>query len=79
MEPNFEEAFSELQKTVTQLESGKLSLEESLKNFEKGVALVRTCQTFLSEAEKKIEILTKIAPDGTLQTKPFSHEPEGKN
>ena len=42
---------------VEQLESGELSLEEALKQFERGVKLTRECQTALKEAEQKVEIL----------------------
>ncbi|WP_275097240.1 exodeoxyribonuclease VII small subunit [Sedimenticola hydrogenitrophicus] len=56
--PSFEQALSELESLVETLEQGDLSLEESLKSFERGVALTRTCQQALKEAEQKIQILT---------------------
>ena len=55
----FEQAFQELEETVQQLEGGDLSLEESLKLFERGQALAAYCGKLLDEAEVKIE---QIAP-----------------
>jgi len=56
-ELNCEAALSELESLVEKMESGELSLEESLKSFEKGIVLTRLCQKALSEAEQKVEIL----------------------
>ncbi|MGH7197403.1 MAG: exodeoxyribonuclease VII small subunit, partial [Candidatus Omnitrophota bacterium] len=53
----FEEAVEELEKVVERLESGELSLEESLAAFEEGVGLVKFCNQKLNEVEKKIELL----------------------
>lgn len=53
----FEQAFAELQEVVQQLESGQLTLDESLRLFEKGVQLARLCATRLDEAERQIEKL----------------------
>ncbi len=55
----FESALEELEQVVEQLESGELSLEDSLSAFEKGVGLVRFCNQKLTEVEKKIEMLVK--------------------
>ena len=56
--PNFEEAMKELQVLVDSMENDALSLEESLKMFEKGVNLTRTCHQTLSKVEQDIKILT---------------------
>lgn len=56
----FEKALEELQSRVKKLETGELSLEDSLKAFEEGVHLIRKCQGHLSQAEQKIQILSKI-------------------
>ena len=53
----FEDSLSELEQLVNQLEQGDISLEESLKSFERGVFLTRTCQKALQEAEQKVQIL----------------------
>ena len=56
---NFETALAELETLVAQLESGELPLEESLKAFEKGIALTRQCQESLKAAELKVKELTE--------------------
>lgn len=55
--PNFEEALDELEALVERMEQGETSLEDSLKDFQRGIELTRTCQKALSEAEQKVEIL----------------------
>lgn len=50
----FEEAMHELEETVKKLESGEITLEESMELFEKGVNLSRTCQKLLGEAQLKV-------------------------
>ncbi len=57
MEMSFEEAITELESIVEKLENGKLSLEESLALFEKGIKLVRECSAKLKSAEQKVERL----------------------
>jgi len=54
---DFEKALAELESLVEKMEKGDLGLEESLKHFERGVALTRACQKALSEAEQKVQIL----------------------
>jgi exodeoxyribonuclease VII small subunit len=76
----FEEALEELEKVVERLESGELSLDDSLAAFEDGVRLVKFCNQKLTEVEKKIELLVKDK-DGKLQLKPLEdeeEEPEGE-
>ena len=53
----FETALAELETLVGQPEQGELTLEESLQRFERGVALVRSCQNALREAEQTVEQL----------------------
>ncbi|MCM8775874.1 MAG: exodeoxyribonuclease VII small subunit, partial [Candidatus Omnitrophica bacterium] len=69
----FEKAIERLEKIVEELESGNVSLEDALKKYEEGVKLSRTCQQKLSQAEKKIEILTRSL-NGTLKKEPFEFE-----
>ncbi len=66
----FEKALEDLEKIVEAMESGELTLDQALKKYEEGVGLVRACQTQLTEAEKKIEILTRTL-DGSLKKEPF--------
>ena len=61
----FEEAFKRLDAIVTKLESGDLSLEESMTVFEEGITLTETCKTRLEAAEQKIKLLLKDS-DGNL-------------
>ncbi|MBI2434501.1 MAG: exodeoxyribonuclease VII small subunit [Candidatus Hydrogenedentes bacterium] len=72
-ERNFEKDLEQLEQIVGALEEGGLSLDDALKRFEEGIRLARACEKTLSEAEKKIEILTKTA-QGQLEAQPF--EPE---
>ncbi len=55
----FEEAFKRLDEIVTKLESGDLSLEESMTLFEEGITLTETCKIRLEAAEQKIQSLLK--------------------
>jgi len=55
MSKNFESSLKELNDVVEQMEKGNASLEELLKQFEKGVNLVNQCQAILKTAEQKIE------------------------
>lgn len=71
-EPSFEQALSELESLVETLEQGDLSLEESLKSFERGVALTRTCQMALKEAEQKVQILSDQRIDA--EPEPFDRD-----
>ncbi len=69
----FEKALSRLETIVNELEEGELSLDESLKIFEEGVKLSKTCLKMLDEAEKKVEILVKDK-DGRKRIQAFSLE-----
>lgn len=57
----FEESMSRLEEIVRTLESGSVTLDESLKLYEEGIALVRTCSLKLDDAEKKIKLLNVTA------------------
>lgn len=67
--PDFEKSLAELENLVEALESGELSLEESLKTFEKGVQLTQACQKALQDAEQKVQVL--LEQDGQLVAKAF--------
>ncbi|TAL46171.1 MAG: exodeoxyribonuclease VII small subunit [Methylovulum sp.] len=68
----FEDSLAELELLVSRLEQGDISLEESLKSFERGVNLTRTCQKALQEAEQKVQVL--IEKNGTQSLEPFTDE-----
>jgi len=72
---SFEQAIQRLEKIVAEMEAAELPLEDVLKKYEEGTALVRYCSQKLEEAEKKIEMLTKKA-DGSVELKPFAEENE---
>lgn len=67
---SFEQACAELEETVRRLEAGELSLEEAVALFERGMALVRTCNTQLDAAELRVRQLMQ-APDGSYGLAPF--------
>lgn len=71
-EISFEKALKDLENTVSQLEEGDLSLDDSLKKYEKGIKLARECRARLEEAKKKIELL--INEDGTFSEEPFEED-----
>ena len=69
---NFELSIEQLEKIVTELESGDLSLEDSIKKFEEGIKLSRLCSRMLDETEQKIMMLVKN-DNGQVTEVPF-HE-----
>lgn len=71
----FEEDLKELEEVVTRIDSGELSLEQSIAAFERGVALVRALNQKLDEVERKVEVLVKSA-QGQLRTVPFDDAAE---
>jgi exodeoxyribonuclease VII small subunit len=68
----FESSLEELEKIVERMESGEQSLEDSLKDFERGVTLTRSCQAMLKNAEQKVEKL--VQDHGELKTEPFADD-----
>lgn len=66
----FEKSLEKLESIVKKLESGELSLEDSIKAFEEGVRLAQNCGKKLDEAEKKVEILL-TSKDGQDVRQPF--------
>ncbi|TQV68052.1 exodeoxyribonuclease VII small subunit [Exilibacterium tricleocarpae] len=67
---DFEQALSKLETLVNEMEQGDMTLEESLKAFETGIGLTRECQTRLTEAEQKVQLL--VEEQGELRSRPFS-------
>ena len=72
--PDFESALEELEQIIERLEGGELSLEHSLKEFERGVRLSRTCHQALQQAEQRVQQL--IEEDGQLRFEDFDLPPE---
>lgn len=68
-EPGFEQILARLREVVIRLESGELSLEQSLAVYEEGVQLARRGQQLLATAEKRVEIL--VSASGSVEVAPF--------
>ena len=64
---DFETAMSELESLVEKMEQGEFSLEESIKQFERGTVLVRSCEKSLRIAEQKVLKLTERNGAETLE------------
>ena len=60
--PDFEKSLAELETLVERLESGDLSLDESLQQFKRGVELTRHCQGVLEKAQQTVEKLLDVEP-----------------
>ncbi len=67
---NFEEAMTRLEGEVKKLESGNMTLDESIAAFEEAVKLIRICNEKLENAERRVRILTEAA-DGSITDVPF--------
>lgn len=68
---SFEQAAERLAQIVELLESGELPLEQSLALFEEGVGVARAAQKRLDEAERRVEELVGVGPDGAAVTRDF--------
>lgn len=70
---NFEQSLAELEGIVKSMETGDLTLEQSLQQFEQGMKLSVQCQEALTLAEQKVELLVEDA-EGRLETEDFYEE-----
>lgn len=68
---SFEEAMTELEQILAEIERGEVSLEESLTKYERGTFLIQHCRKVLGDAEKQVEILTR-GEAGELKTEPLT-------
>ncbi len=75
---SYEDAMGKLEEIVTQLERGELSLENSMRRFEDGVALSRVCAKRLAAAEARIQTLVE-GEGGELLLEDFTHRDGGAN
>ena len=64
---NFELSLEKLEKIVQRLESGEVTLDESLKDFEEGVTLFKDCREVLESAQKKVKVLTDQLSEENLE------------
>lgn len=72
----FEDALARLETIVSELEKGDLPLNDSLKMFEEGIKLSKTCLKMLDDAERKVEIMVQDK-DGKKRVEAYSIEEEG--
>ncbi len=72
----FEQALGELEKIVTDLETGNLGLAESLERYEQGVSHLKRCQTELDRAERRIDLLCGMDAQGNPVTETFDSDDE---
>ncbi len=71
---DFEKKLGRLGDIVDKMETGELTLEDSLKLFEEGVKLSRDCNVQLSEAEQKVKLLLGVDADGNAIERDFASE-----
>ena len=69
----FEDALNELEQIIAELESGELTLDESLERYERGIKALNACRKVLAQAEQKIQLLLRTS-EGELTTRPFESE-----
>lgn len=73
---SFEKAIEKLEKIVADIESGEVSLEQSIEQYADGMKLIETCRSILDDAEQKIKVLSETG-DGTLEESDAPDEPGG--
>ncbi len=64
--PDLEKSLSEINTLVEQMETGELTLEQSLVHFERGIKLIKHAQTILNDAEQKVQLLINNRGEDTL-------------
>jgi exodeoxyribonuclease VII small subunit len=69
---SFEDAATKLDQIVRRLESGQVSLEESIAEYEKGVLLQRHCEKKLADAKLRVEKILGLNANGEAITEPFA-------
>jgi exodeoxyribonuclease VII small subunit len=68
---DFEKSLDELEQLVSRMEEGELSLDDSLKSFERGIALYRNCQNALEQAELRVkQLLDPAAAENSVPFEP---------
>ncbi len=76
VEESYDAIVARLERVVSELESGQLTLEQSIEKFAEGIRLARDASRKLDDAEKRVELLVRGA-DGEDETVPFEPTPEG--
>ena len=75
--PNFEKSLAELEKIVARMEHREQTLEDTLKDFERGMVLSEMCQKSLNQAQQKVEKLVK--KHGTYRLAPVDEQDEAED
>jgi exodeoxyribonuclease VII small subunit len=73
---HFEQSLAELESLVERMESGEMTLEDSLKAFEQGIKYTRDCQNALAKAEQKVQLL--VQKNGQMEAQPFATPADGE-
>lgn len=76
---DFENALGELRRIVEQMEAGDLGLDASLQAFERGIRLTRQCQTALTQAQLRVQMLMNEDGQATLRDFPLEAEASSTN
>ena len=76
---SFEESIKELTDIVGKIEQGEIPLQDSLEQYEKGMALIKQCRTILQEAEERIEKITKEQDPDSKEGGPDEKDPDEKD
>ena len=72
-ELTFEAAMNGLEETISKMEVGSLTLDESIEEFEKALGLIKLCESKLAAAKDRVRILT-VGADGSITDAPFVEE-----
>ena len=72
----FEEAIRELTNIVGKIEQGQIPLQDSLEQYEKGMALIKQCRTILQKAEERIEKITREEDQNSKEGNPDEKDPD---
>ena len=72
----FEEAIKELTNIVGKIEQGQIPLQDSLEQYEKGMALIKQCRTILQKAEERIEKISKEQDQDSKEGRPDEKDPD---
>lgn len=76
-QPSFEQAIAQVEGIIDRIESGELGLEESIAEYERGIALLARCRTVLAQAEQRVEELSaQMSRDTPPPTKIDQPDPE---
>ena len=70
---SFEDAMQSLECSISKMEAGALTLDESIEEFEKALGYIKLCESKLTEAKNRVRILTETA-DGSVTDMPFGEE-----